>query len=330
MIGIGLLAGALWVGFHAAVAFGQAVGTAFSMFQSASTGPLNSIGGLFQSWGRTLREIFELMKTDMPGAIKVGEAAFELAIEQIKELFPPLWEFMKKGFAAAWEFMSEKAAIEGRRATQLALHSNLIPGFDPGGKIQQAVDNINKKYDNQTIEAFDRLGGRLGKAAQEFSPPNLTGTAQDKERWASLRAQGYPGGPLDKPDGMSAALWKKQTGVWKAQEEVRFNSLWKQVSAKLFMSDMGDAASQVKNLGNALPDQTQMAKAPQLVGAYQQGSVGAADLLAKFQAENQLSGQDTMLAKVDRTNQLLEGVQGAVENVGRAVGMAARPIVVGM
>ena len=324
--GIGLAFKAAW---EMAKGFGGAMGSVVGIFGSFSSGngPMGTITSLFGQWKSIVGDIFELMKTDMPGAMAVAKAAFALAVAQIGELFPPLWAYLKEGFLILFDTVAQNMEVTFKK-TWLELHSDAFSPF-----ATKHTKDMQQQYRN-ALGLLETNYKRLQDTRAEhlkFNAPVLTVPEASKDIVQDY-ALNHPDRTNDvQPFGMSDDVWSSTLNLWRTQANVKFQGVLRKWNGNflgpLFGQEGLSPAAQVKNYGDAVKDQTQMAKAPQLVGAYQQGSVGAADLIAKFQAENQLSGQDTILAKVDRTNDLLQRNNDAVQAVERAVEKIQRPSV---
>lgn len=72
---------------------------------SSTRGPLSTVAPVFREWLGILGDVVETAKTDVPGSWKLLKAGAELALEQVRALWPPLWDFIKAGTLALWDVL---------------------------------------------------------------------------------------------------------------------------------------------------------------------------------------------------------------------------------
>lgn len=70
---------------------------------STSTGPIAHTGSLFGEWWEMLKAVNELARTDLDGAWKLLQKGAEVAVSQIMDLWPPLWNYIREG----WKLIAE-------------------------------------------------------------------------------------------------------------------------------------------------------------------------------------------------------------------------------
>jgi hypothetical protein len=71
-----------------------------------TVGPINHITGLFRQWYPILQQVVRVAQFDMPAAWVLLQVGFELVISQMRDLLPPLWNFIREGFTIVWNYIS--------------------------------------------------------------------------------------------------------------------------------------------------------------------------------------------------------------------------------
>lgn len=77
-----------------------------------TTGPLAQIGGMFKEWFNILMSVVRAARTNLPIAWEILSEGFRLAVIQIRNLWPPLWNFILKGFSILWELISGTSGLQ--------------------------------------------------------------------------------------------------------------------------------------------------------------------------------------------------------------------------
>lgn len=80
-----------------------------------TVGPLMEILQLFKEWWRIINAVVNGMSKDIPKAMELLRAGMKLAWIQIKNLWPPLWNFIKEGFKVLWRLVVETFRAEFSR-----------------------------------------------------------------------------------------------------------------------------------------------------------------------------------------------------------------------
>jgi TP901 family phage tail tape measure protein len=142
--------------------------TALAGMGSSAAGPLGAVKDMFGEWGTMLGLVVRAAKTDMPLAWEILKVSGQIALEQIRMLFPPLWEFVKTGFSAAWEFMVE--TFELNLKIMLA-KANVIKGIFASDQDRADAEKATK----EAVESAERtlrmrLKGAGDKFGREFKP----------------------------------------------------------------------------------------------------------------------------------------------------------------
>lgn len=116
--GIGLVAGLtaaiviLGGGFGALVIVGRGVWEAckavFDVFQDLGTerGPLEDITGVLKEWWEIIKHVAAAAQVNLPLAFQIAKVGIRIVVEDIKMLWPPLWEFLQEG----WKVVADVAA----------------------------------------------------------------------------------------------------------------------------------------------------------------------------------------------------------------------------
>jgi len=117
--------------------------------QAAVAGPLAHIGGLFKEWGGILREVIQAMQVDMPLAWELLKTGAKLALSQIKDLWPPFWNFLKEGFSAVWTYVAGMLKVSLFQAlkaieAQTGGWFKVIGGPEEGP--EQRKDNLRRNF----------------------------------------------------------------------------------------------------------------------------------------------------------------------------------------
>ena len=132
------------------------------------TRSLAQITVMFKEWGGILKSAFEAFTSgDLPRAWGILQAGFKLAVEQVKALWPPLWEFIKGGFAAAWGVITANFKLAFATSLQEVLMGlnqqsrafALAMGFDA----VKGLERIIRKAGPEVAEASADLARHMNK-----------------------------------------------------------------------------------------------------------------------------------------------------------------------
>lgn len=175
----------------------QATKAVFTALMSlpTTTGPLAAIGSMFGEWIGIMKEVIRVAQFDMPLAWRLLQAGFRLAIEQVKALWPPLWEYIKKGFSAAWELVGTVLFEEFKRAlanmlNELIQFANrpllkiLFPAlwYVPFDALQAETDRMNRAVDVAIAGAQRLFRTRMLAAGIKFGAADLNPQAVQDAR----------------------------------------------------------------------------------------------------------------------------------------------------
>ncbi len=148
-----VLGSAVWAVYAAAGAVFGVLGMAHNV-----AGPISVIGDLFGEWWMILKAIWQVLTVDMDLAWKMMAAGFELMIEQIKVLWPPLWTFISGGFQAIAELAGVAFEVEFNRAFK---RSQMLAAEQAG----LANDGMRERHKNE-MQYLDLKMGKALKYAQ--------------------------------------------------------------------------------------------------------------------------------------------------------------------
>lgn len=148
----------------------KALGEGLRAIAAGGSNPVGHITTLFGEWKGYISEIIDAMKYDMPGALKLAGAVFKLVIIEIKELWQPLWNYLREGFTILWEYVSSMASIKTRRA----IAEMVDAAANKFATKEQADANrkiVKLRYDIEEIEA----GMELEKSSKnlKFAAPGI-------------------------------------------------------------------------------------------------------------------------------------------------------------
>lgn len=107
------IAGTATTVFSQLAASGRDLYGAISRISLEST-PLEHIKGLFSQWYDILKSVVRVAKTDMPLAWELLKAGADLAVNQVKDLWPPLWAYLRRGIGLFSDYIKTElvATIE--------------------------------------------------------------------------------------------------------------------------------------------------------------------------------------------------------------------------
>ncbi len=137
---------------------------------STETGPVKVVVDLTGEWYERLKRIVDLVQTDLPGAWGYAKIASQLAVSQVKDLWPPLWEFVKGGWDVVWD----------------EFKSGFIIGFSEGLRQVFTLMQAAKVYIKASIAAAfssDPAAEKAAAAAGEKLTEALAGGKDGGKHW---------------------------------------------------------------------------------------------------------------------------------------------------
>lgn len=151
-----------------------------------ATGPIGDITAMFRQWGGLLGEIVEMAQTNMPRAWEMTKAAAALAVAQIKQLWPPLWEYIKSTASALWDFTAKRFETAMKQAFYRIIAEILpVVGLQIGSQLfdMEAI----KRNQGAAVD----LELQLAEALKAYNAARATGTSQEikdaEERLREIR-----------------------------------------------------------------------------------------------------------------------------------------------
>lgn len=206
-----------------------AVGTGFQMI-STLTAPLDHITELFSGWVEILKEVYVAAQTDLPAAWSLLSAGFNLAVEQVKNLWPPLWNYVKEGFGIVIRYLSDQLdLVFGGIAQRARILVSTLPGStDQDRQLRELERSQRATRNSLTSRAQNALGDLQFEAPGRTSEgPTEAEDALDQARQAvadiaaraapaAERAGAVLGGALKK--GMSSELKKFDAALFGTAE----------------------------------------------------------------------------------------------------------------
>ena len=98
-VAVGVVAAALYGAWKA----GEKLIEVFMSLTPAANGPMAKISEMLNDWKDVISEITRAVQVDFALAWRFVEAYARLGIAQVSALWPPLWEFVKRGSEILWE-----------------------------------------------------------------------------------------------------------------------------------------------------------------------------------------------------------------------------------
>lgn len=146
---VGILVAAFALGAGVVWGVWQAGKAVFDVLRSLpmTIGPIAHVSGLFAEWGGILRDVVRAAQVDLPVAWRLIQAGFWLAVNQVKDLWPPLWSFIQAGFGSMSQLVATVFQASFLQAitnvlAAVAKASDLFGIWTPG--IDREVKKINE------------------------------------------------------------------------------------------------------------------------------------------------------------------------------------------
>ncbi len=212
---------AVGVAFYAVYEAGKAAIETLANLPTA--GPFEAISKVLTEWNDILWNFVAIAKEDVPGAFQYAAAAAQLAASQIRDLWPPIWEFLKAGFLAVWgeittnlelSFINSASKVRDMLVQYLP-HFGLLGDRNTLEADRRAADNAveqakkaaaavakmqaelaGKNFKNVESAATKELRDRLEAIGQELIPKGAD-FGQKKLEEATVAADKY-GASLEK------------------------------------------------------------------------------------------------------------------------------------
>jgi hypothetical protein len=159
-----------------------------------TSGPIGHIVALFREWYDIIREVIAGLSVNVPLATRLLSAGFELAVSQIKDLWPPLWRFVEEGWASVTEIAVAQMKIRYNTAIGEII-SSLAERLGPAitMRLLPVVGAVTPAFNlERTEEQIRDARGRMAAALRAFnvteSPTTVARRAAVEEARNQLRS----------------------------------------------------------------------------------------------------------------------------------------------
>jgi len=166
---VALAAAGLWGLWKAGSAVVEVLGVL-----STSSGPLGAVGDVFREWGGILKDVAAAAQINLPLAFEIAKAGIALAVAQVKQLWPPLWQFIQDG----WKIVADTAAATFKLAFLQALANiqgelaNLAQSVGiPLGPVAAEIERMNREVATTQRQTIDLAKKQMEAAAARFQKP---------------------------------------------------------------------------------------------------------------------------------------------------------------
>jgi len=153
----------------------QLIGTLTGLSNTTLGTHLSSV---FGEWKTILTDVFNLAKSgDFSGAFEMLKLGADLAINQVKDLWPPLWNFIRDGFGHLWTIVSTTFMVEMQRALINVSNRTLdfLTSWDKTGMLtsglRSGVGTLLNSWNaglSQSENNVNRSTFALGQMANQF------------------------------------------------------------------------------------------------------------------------------------------------------------------
>lgn len=152
---------------------GQGIVDSFTEVSSLA-GPLQAIIPIFEEWWSILKDVVRVAKVDMPLAWQIMQAAAKLALEQVKSLWPPLWNLIRDGFGALWDIVTVnieikfKDTVDSLKIALYKIPSQIGDAFDAAIEYMKvkAKNFAHLATDDEVKEAKAKVDAAAGGGAE--------------------------------------------------------------------------------------------------------------------------------------------------------------------
>ncbi len=179
---------------------------------ATDTGPLAAISSMFAEWGNMLGVIMRAMKVDMKLAWEMVGLAAKIAISQIRDLWAPLWEYIKSGFQNLAKLVSASFSVAFNESLQsLAIGLLNLPkavlsamfGIQVPGLLTKYMkklkDDSAKKMESMANDTNKAMKNAEDKFNNDFKVSDRTRKLQDEFKILTKRLE----------DAENAQAWMK-------------------------------------------------------------------------------------------------------------------------
>lgn len=152
-------------------------------------GPISHITAMFAEWNKILLAVVDAASVEMPLAFDILLAGVSLAVNQLRDLWPPLWTFIKDGFSALADFASQEFEFKfvtalinvGRRVIELGDVFGIV-----SDEFKKSVDEMNKGEAERSASALTVARAKMERAMKGFKVVDSAETKKSREEVESL------------------------------------------------------------------------------------------------------------------------------------------------
>lgn len=185
---VGTVVAAFMMAWEAVTAFLEGLGQL-----TRAIGGLTQLGAIFSEIGGILKDVARAMNTDMALAWELLIAGGELALEHLKAIWPPFWEFLKKGFAAVWEYVSgvfdDFWNIIDAKINRIRIEWNPLATDADKEMARNAEQEAIRVAGLHRDALGEQMGRRIAAAAAEFRVTETPGVVAARQRVAEIRGR---------------------------------------------------------------------------------------------------------------------------------------------
>jgi TP901 family phage tail tape measure protein len=323
IVGIAVIATTILVAAAAAVSAWKALQALVDvLFEFPTTfGPIRRIKYLLEEWVDVIRDIKRAAESDLPLAWKIMKKGFELALSEMKDLWPPLWEFIQGGFDVLWKLVSTQFKAHMARAilefvkehgaALAALFGTRFEGIEESIAValEKSVEKAKKELRDlaDTFEENVKVSRETVKLREELD--KLRESIKDVKE-AGKGSIGLPwSSDKDEVVGPDIPKVKRNTDLVAATINETIKNEVKPLESVLFGS--AEARSRIAEYAallrqDILPDKPKMGTNPLLLEKFHPASVS----VAGFGGSATNSKLDEILAELKKAN---ENVNKSVE-----------------
>ncbi len=178
----------------------RAVGDSFQSLSGMSE-PLGAVTDVFNEWVDLGKNVLAAARVDLPAAWDLLAASATLAVAQVKNLWPPLWDYIKAGFVLVTDFIKDRLS---RVATEFTKNiQGVISSVSTVIKVMQTAGNLFiggsaavatsqleeiEQVSETLTESLDALGEAMA-AIQFQTPGESIDVANAREAVSMAQAQ---------------------------------------------------------------------------------------------------------------------------------------------
>jgi len=276
------------------------VGTAIGQMESRK-GAIATITEMFAEWGGVIGDISRAMQVDMGIAWKFVEQGGRLAVEQIKALWPPLWDMVIRGFdktaAAAGELffihlstgmaraVTAMAKLPGGILKLMGVDENLVAALQmaPGVGLAGIFGAMGIGGDSDVKRIVKNLGRDMKELNKDFKIDD-TGIKDARKGFEALR---------------------------KELEDAEWDKIWEELDRQMGETGIEEKAKELAKSGEKLGTGfgKEMTKGLEReIGKFDAVLFGSAESVARFAdyQERLAKGGDSTFTATTKVNQDLE------------------------